>query len=328
MKTARLLMGIFVMLAFVSLNEAVGQWTTSGTNIYNSNTGFVGIGNNAPAKLLYVGKNMAEPTITIRNFGGTGGATFQMIDDASGADWKFKATSTGGYKIRDNGFGLDVLTIEANSMANAIYVDANGRVHLGTTTGAGTGRLHIVGDGSYYPFIALNSNAGENSGLSFEVAGAYRAWLYFNDAGSQLTINADAGGGYRSDLVIKSDGRVCIGTSTAATGYQLSIGGKAACTEVLVDAVVNWPDYVFTEDYNLMSLQELEQSIRQNNHLPGIPSAKEVGENGVMLGDMQKKLLEKIEQLTLYTIEQDKQITELQKKVETLEKAGKRNSKR
>jgi hypothetical protein len=200
---------------------------------------------------------------------------------------------------------------------------------MGTTTGAATGRLHIVGDGSYYPFIALNSNTGENSGLSFEVGGAFRGWLYYNDAISQLTINADGvGGGYRNDLVIKSDGRVCVGTSTAATGYQLSVAGKMACTEVLVESTVNWPDYVFAEDYNLMSLQELEQSIKQNNHLPGIPSAKEVGENGVLLGDMQKKLLEKIEQLTLYTIEQDKQISELQKKVETLEKTGKKHSKR
>jgi len=69
-----------------------------------------------------------------------------------------------------------------------------------------------------------------------------------------------------------------------------------------------------------MSLEELEQNIDKNKHLPGLPSAADIEENGLMLGDMQKRLLEKVEELTLYTIAQNKVINELLQKVENLEK--------
>ncbi|GGD07570.1 hypothetical protein GCM10011368_06870 [Hyunsoonleella pacifica] len=70
----------------------------------------------------------------------------------------------------------------------------------------------------------------------------------------------------------------------------------------------NWPDYVFTNDYKLPTLLEVEAYIKENGHLPNIDSAKEVEKNGVLLGEMNAKLLEKIEELTLYIIEQQKQI--------------------
>jgi hypothetical protein len=132
-----------VLFAFSGLHEVLGQWTTSGNDIYNSNTGNVGIGNNAPSTLLYVAKSMTEPTITIRNLGGTGGATYSMIDNASGADWKFKATNTGGFKIRDHAFGMDVFVIEANSAANSLYINSAGNVGIGTSTPSEL--LHISG---------------------------------------------------------------------------------------------------------------------------------------------------------------------------------------
>jgi len=69
---------------------------------------------------------------------------------------------------------------------------------------------------------------------------------------------------------------------------------------------------VFEDDYNLSPLSEVEQYIKQNNRLPNIPSAKEVEGNGVNLGDMQSKLLQKVEELTLYIIALEKQIKELQ----------------
>lgn len=87
----------FVILAFFGLNEATAQWNVNGSNIYNTNSGNVGIGNNSPTTLLHVQKNMIEPMITVQNLGGTGGATYTMFDDASGANWKFKATLSGGF---------------------------------------------------------------------------------------------------------------------------------------------------------------------------------------------------------------------------------------
>jgi hypothetical protein len=79
-------------------------------------------------------------------------------------------------------------------------------------------------------------------------------------------------------------------------------------------------DFVFEDDYQLMSLNDLEQQIKANKHLPGIPSAKEVEENGVSLGEMQAKLLQKIEELTLYVIDQDKKLDVLKEENEQLKK--------
>lgn len=113
-------------------------------------------------------------------------------------------------------------------------------------------------------------------------------------------------------------GDLRIGTTIAATGYSLSVNGKIACEEVLVQDISSWPDYVFKEDYNLMSLDNLEQSIKTLGHLPGLPSAQEVESNGLHIGNMQKMVVEKVEELTLYTIEQGKMLQELKKELETL----------
>jgi hypothetical protein len=318
MKTVKFTLGIVVFLAFVGLNESNAQWAPNGTHIFNTNTGNVGIGTNTPATLLHVGKNMTEPNIRVQNFGGAGGATFQMIDNVSGADWKFKATNTAGFKIRDNAAALDVITVEANSMANGLYINAGGAVGFGGLPN--NGRFEMYESEAWYPFVNFNPTANGNAGLRFLENSVTVGWIW-RSGSSDAMIFSNTSSSNRNDITISSDGRVGIGTNSPATGYALSVNGKAVCTEVLVDNVANWPDYVFGKDYELMSLSGLEQSIRENNHLPGIPSALEVEENGVLLGEMQKKQLEKIEELTLYTIAQDKQISDLQKSVEELQKA-------
>ena len=123
---------LFSAIVFFASMGLQAQWSVNGTHIYNSNTGNVGIGISTPGYLLHVAKNMTAPSIRIQNLGGTGGAAFEMIDNASGADWKFKATNTGGFKIRDNSNGLDVIQVEANSAANVIYVNAAGNLGIGT----------------------------------------------------------------------------------------------------------------------------------------------------------------------------------------------------
>jgi hypothetical protein len=145
MKTQILTISLIALFTISCLHHAAGQWTTNGSHIYNTNTGNVGIGNSAPISLLHVGKMMTEPTIRVQNLGGTGGATFQMVDNISGADWKFKATNAGGFKIRDNAFGLDVIQVEPNSAANSIYINAAGNVGLGTSTPAASAKLEIAG---------------------------------------------------------------------------------------------------------------------------------------------------------------------------------------
>lgn len=123
---------------------------------------------------------------------------------------------------------------------------------------------------------------------------------------------------HEPEFSITVNGDVGIGTRTPDS--KLAVNGDIHAQEVKVD-LVGWPDYVFTKDYPLPTLEEVEQHIYKKGHLINMPSAEEVEENGVQLGEMNKLLLEKIEELTLYTLEQEKairQLQELQKQHEQL----------
>jgi hypothetical protein len=126
--------------------------------------------------------------------------------------------------------------------------------------------------------------------------------------------------------------RVFIGTSNFAdnhppfspTGfYELSVNGSILSKEIVVDAHASWSDFVFSADYKLKPLNEVELYIKKNNHLPDIPTAKEVEENGQNLGAIQSKLLQKIEELTLYVIDLRKENIDLRERLENLESNSK-----
>jgi hypothetical protein len=115
---------------------------------------------------------------------------------------------------------------------------------------------------------------------------------------------------------MKNDGRVGIGTTEPNALTKLHVvgdsyfNGRIGCKEVEV-TLASWPDYVFEEDYDMLPLSELEQYIQENKHLPEVPSAAEVIETGVNLGEMNALLIRKVEELTLYILDLQKQINEL-----------------
>lgn len=109
-----------------------------------------------------------------------------------------------------------------------------------------------------------------------------------------------------------------IGPGNPTAGYALSVNGKIISEEVRVEANV-WPDYVFQNNYRLIPLGQLEQFINANKHLPDIPAADQVQKEGIALGDMNRRLLEKIEELTLYIIQQDKKINSLGEQMQRLQ---------
>jgi hypothetical protein len=120
-------------------------------------------------------------------------------------------------------------------------------------------------------------------------------------------------------MTINNDGNVGIGTTNPGS-FKLAVEGPVASREVQVTNTSPFPDYVFAPSYELPTLQYIEDYIKANQHLPEIPSAKEVEEQGgIKLGEMNIKLLKKIEELTLYVIDQNKKTEELTKRLEKLE---------
>lgn len=112
---------------------------------------------------------------------------------------------------------------------------------------------------------------------------------------------------------IDNQGNIGIGTSNTQ-GFLLGVNGKIATEEVKVATYGNWPDYVFKKDYDLPTLEEVEHHIQDKGHLKNIPSAAIIEKDGFFLGEMNAKLLQKIEELTLYTIKQEKKIKGLESK--------------
>ena len=165
---------------------------------------------------------------------------------------------------------------------NGFKLDVNGLSSIGTT---GSARLYLGTINASTAFIQ-SRNLSINQKLLF------------------------SGSAYNFDI-----GNVGIGIADPTE--KLSVNGKIRAHEIKVETT-GWPDFVFKPDYNNPSLLSVEKFIKMNGHLPDIPSAEIIEENGVNLGEMNKKLLQKIEELTLHLIRQEKEITELKRKTEKL----------
>jgi hypothetical protein len=106
---------------------------------------------------------------------------------------------------------------------------------------------------------------------------------------------------------------VSINSTNLPTGYSFSVKGDAIFDKVVVRTYSTWPDYIFSINYNLRSLTDVKSFITQNGHLPGVPSAKEVEEDGINVAEMNAVLLKKVEELTLYLIELEERLVEMEK---------------
>ncbi|AZA83241.1 hypothetical protein C1637_24110 [Chryseobacterium lactis] len=206
-------------------------------------------------------------------------------------------------------------------------------VPLVGNTAIGNSALMDINNGSYNTIMGHNSFLRTVNASYNVVIGANIAPLV-NNANSNIYIGnniAAVGTSPSNELnignwIVGNNGTIGIGEFTSllpANGvssdgqkYKLFVKDGIRTEKVKVDiaSANNWADYVFKKDYPLMSLSEVEKHIRNKGHLPNIPSASEVVKNGVDLGEMNSRLLEKIEELTLYSIEQEKKLKDQEDK--------------
>jgi len=208
---------------------------------------------------------------------------------------------------------------------NAITVTPSLNVGIGTNFPYQ--KLHVV-DGNILisktaaPRAPGSTNGSLLFGSDMNSQCNYGEWgiEYVNDPDPQAGFGLnfwkpwDCVGGFNHALFLHDNGNIGIGTNNPQS--KLAVDGTICAREVRVSLSGSpcWPDYVFDKDYKLMSLSELEQYITTNKHLPDVPSAQEVEENGIQLGEMQGKLLQKIEELTLYIIALEKRLAEIENK--------------
>nr|WP_113645467.1 hypothetical protein [Pedobacter chitinilyticus] len=229
--------------------------------------------------------------------------------------------------------GAQVFGIDGHSMTTYF----GGKLGIGVANPSSMLDIH-VGAGSTDGTVGLKIGSINNHpSLELGVENNYDAQIrtygndlnlyagHFRNVGNQSTENhsmrfftSKAGSTNWSiaKMILNEDGNLGIGIATPQE--KLAVNGKIRAKEIKVEAT-GWPDYVFKPDYKLNTLPELEAYIKVNGHLPGVPAAAEVEKEGVALGEMNKILLKKIEEMTLLLIEKDKQLTAHEKKDKSLE---------
>ncbi|MBI3006169.1 MAG: hypothetical protein HYY49_12245 [Ignavibacteriales bacterium] len=240
-------------------------------------------------------------------------------------DFKFKVSSTAVMTLmKSNGYVGIGTTSPSNKLTVSGNVDFTGNVGIGTTTPGQ--KLDIVGNTQISggnPFFLTSTGTGTYNKTVFYhdlTNGFYIDLARASDysGATPLDFNINARGGGANFLKIKgSNGYIGVGTLTPQS--KLAVNGTITCREVIVTQS-GWPDFVFDESYKLMPLPDVENFIKTNKHLPNIPSAGKVETNGLNVGEMQSKLLQKVEELTLYVIQLQKRNKELETRLEKIER--------
>jgi hypothetical protein len=208
-----------------------------------------------------------------------------------------------GFLNNSNVFGIQPGS--DNSSSNGIFMGIDGKVGIGTISPEA--KLHVAGNVKFF------GNYDGTNNVQFSTSGTGNTWELYPQTTGFGVFNRNNSSW---PIFIANNDNVGIGTNNPQ-GYKLAVAGSVIAESVKVKLQGTWPDFVFAKDYILPTILETKKHIKEKGHLPGIPSAAEVEKNGIELGDMNKKLLQKIEELTLYVINQEDRIKALETKVKT-----------
>lgn len=288
------------------------SWNTVGSAFslpYSANTAIntgnavFSINNNGLATALYA-ENINESALGLQVYGGLRGI------DATAWNGSGARTSIGVFGTYN--FGLPI-----SPAVGGVGIMGLGRGGSLPAQALNAKHFGVYAEANDYGIYA---KAPPSTGIAAQFQGQtwFQGTQHISHINFGLTENTYIRAGKDNALIIIGDApgqRVAIGTGTAANGFSLSVSGKVISEEVQIQLRSAWPDYVFSDQYHLASLESLEQFIQTHHHLPNIPRAAEVEKNGLIVGDMQKRMMEKIEELTLYIIQLQKRIDSLENKI-------------
>jgi hypothetical protein len=329
-------------------NPLVVEAGATANSLFVDSTGRIGLRQSAPVLDLHI-TTTNTPAVRLEQTNG-GGFTAQTWDIGGNEANFFVRDVTGGsrlsFRIRP-GAPTSSVDIAANgnvgigTASPAVKLDVQGTTaitggNLGIGTTAPVTAMHIIQDAAANTIGRMqNTNATGFSGISyFDNGGTSRMYLGTDNAGAVGRVATFSG--WPMVIVtnnvervrVDSTGNVGVGTTTPSSKLHVNGGDIRVSGGSFIDdgVTLNAPDYVFDESYKLMSLDEVNKFISENKHLPNVPSAKEIKTSGLNMSQFQMRLLEKVEELTLYTLAQHEQIgglkeqnEELQKRLEQLE---------
>lgn len=280
---------------------------TAGQNLKFTveNNGNVGIGTITPNSKLYVHQesslsDLSKNAVTIYHRAKTD-QNVTSYDNGLSSNMGYYSIPSG---ITDKGYKIG---INASSFSNATVFAGTLQQNIGLWARAG---VHKATSGAHLKYaIGVDAQVLDNVD-NVTIDNIYGVKIRTNDYNKATVLNRyDL---YASTVNAKNyfAGKVGIGTQNPGD-WKLAVNGNIRAKEIKVET--GWSDFVFFDDYELPTLKEVEQHINAFGHLKDIPSAKDVEKNGIKVGEMNSKLLQKIEELTLYTIQQEKQIERLKK---------------
>jgi hypothetical protein len=307
-------------------SSSTNYWTAGGNDIYNNNLGNVGIGTTAPLQKLHVEgasllanstiinpKNYPNMVVAGRIADGTGWDALSAIGGS--ANTNFLSATGRPWAIGHNGSDLFIASglSGTNALQTAIQIKGTGgNVILNPVSGnVGIRNSTPVAPLSFANVFGDRISFWTNSATSQYGIGIQSGTLQFYTAGAdRMAFGYGSSAAMTETMVFYPfTGQLGIGTYNQGA-YKLAVNGSIHSAEVVVET--GWADFVFDKKYKLPPLSDVEKFITTNNHLPGIPSAQEIQTNGLKVGEVQTKMMQKIEELTLYIIEQDKKIKKLQ----------------